>query len=35
VSEEAWDEFMARLDAPARPVSELVALMRRPSVFDE
>lgn len=35
VSQETWDEFMAHLDAPARPVSELVALMRRPAVFDE
>ena len=35
VSQEAWDEFMTRLDAPARPVAELVALMCRPSAFDE
>ena len=35
VSQEAWDEFIARLDSPARPVAELVALLRRPSVFDE
>ena len=35
VSQEAWDEFMARLDAPAPPVNELVALIRRPSVFEE
>ena len=35
ITQEAWDEFIARLDAPAQPVAELVALMRRPSVFDE
>ncbi len=35
VSQEAWDEFMARLDEPARPLAELVALLQRPSVFDE
>ncbi|TFD70514.1 DUF1778 domain-containing protein [Cryobacterium fucosi] len=35
VSPAAWNEFQARLDAPARPVAELVALLRRPSVFDE
>ena len=35
VTQEAWDQFLARLEAPARPVTELVALMRRPSVFDE
>lgn len=35
VTQEAWDEFIDRLDAPARPVRELVELMRRPSVFDE
>ena len=35
VSPAAWDEFQERLDAPARPVAELVALLRRPSVFDE
>ena len=35
VSQKAWDEFTACLDAPARPVVELVALLRRPSVFDE
>jgi len=35
VSQEAWDEFIARLDSPARPVAELVALLRRPSVFNE
>lgn len=35
VSQDAWDEFVACLDEPARPVAELVGLMRRPSVFDE
>lgn len=35
VSHEAWDQFMEQLEAPARPVAELVALLRRPSVFDE
>lgn len=35
VSQEAWEEFTARLDSPARSVEDLVALLRRPSVFDE
>lgn len=35
VSQDVWDEFVTRLDEPARPVAELVALMQRPSVFDE
>lgn len=34
VSQEAWDAFSAQLDAPARPVAELVELLKRPSVFD-
>ncbi|GAB3579040.1 hypothetical protein GCM10027406_16310 [Leifsonia lichenia] len=35
VSPQAWAEFSARLDEPARPVAELVELLKRPSVFDE
>lgn len=34
VSAEVWEEFSARLDEPARPVAELVELLKRPSVFD-
>jgi uncharacterized protein (DUF1778 family) len=34
VSQEAWDDFMIHLEAPARPVEELVALLHRPSLFD-
>ncbi len=32
---EQWDAFCARLDAPARDIPELKALLSGPSVFDE
>jgi uncharacterized protein (DUF1778 family) len=35
VDEARWDSFLAQLDAPARPVAELVELLRRPTVFEE
>lgn len=34
IDESQWDEFILQLDMPARPVTELVALLRRPSAFD-
>jgi uncharacterized protein (DUF1778 family) len=35
VDEEQWHEFVSQLDGPARPVEELVDLLRRPTVFEE
>jgi uncharacterized protein (DUF1778 family) len=35
VDEATWDSFLAQHDAPARPVAELVELLRRPTVFEE
>ena len=35
LSQAQWDEFVAQLEEPARPVPELVALLHRPSLFDE
>lgn len=35
VDQTTWDAFVAQLDAPARPVTELVELLRRPTVFEE
>ncbi|GAB3411541.1 hypothetical protein GCM10027515_33260 [Schumannella luteola] len=35
VSQESWDAFNAILDSPAKPVSGLADLLRRPSVFAE
>jgi uncharacterized protein (DUF1778 family) len=35
VDQATWDDFLARLDEPARPVKELVELFRRPTVFEE
>ncbi|MGZ4444764.1 MAG: type II toxin-antitoxin system TacA family antitoxin [Nocardioidaceae bacterium] len=35
LSQEEWDEFLRQLEQPARPVAELVALLRRRSVFEE
>jgi len=35
VSQESWDAFNAILDRPAKPVSGLADLLRRPSVFTE
>ena len=35
MSEQAWDEFAEILDRPAKPIAELAALLRRPSVFTD
>jgi uncharacterized protein (DUF1778 family) len=35
VSEGAWEEFAAKLDGPVQSVPEVVALLRRPTVFDQ
>ncbi|GIG22077.1 hypothetical protein Cch01nite_28010 [Cellulomonas chitinilytica] len=35
VGEAAWEQFVAALDAPARPVPALVELLQHKSVFDE
>lgn len=35
VDQATWDSFLAQLDAPARPVKELVELLHRPTVFEE
>ena len=35
VPEEAWGAFVAQLDAPVQSVPEVVALLRRPTVFDQ
>jgi uncharacterized protein (DUF1778 family) len=31
----AWEAFVAQLDTPVRPVPEVGALLRRPTVFDQ
>ena len=35
VDQATWEAFLAELDAPARPLKELVELLRRPTVFEE
>jgi uncharacterized protein (DUF1778 family) len=35
VPESTWDAFVAQLDAPVQSVPEVVALLRRPTVFDQ
>lgn len=35
VDRAGWDAFLAELSEPAKPVRELVDLLRRPSVFEE
>ncbi len=35
LDETAWDEFVAMLDQPARPVPALARLLSRASVFDD
>ncbi|MGD8165741.1 DUF1778 domain-containing protein [Herbiconiux sp. P16] len=35
MSQESWDAFNEVLDRPARPVSGLADLLRRPSVFSD
>jgi uncharacterized protein (DUF1778 family) len=34
MSKKSWDAFNAILDQPARPISGLADLLRRPSVFE-
>lgn len=35
MSEEGFDSFVAALDAPARPVPEMVELLRRPAPWEK
>jgi len=35
VDQAQWDEFIGQLDQPARPVQQLVELLRRATVFEE